>query len=110
MKKIELNRFVLNYTIMTTVICLIVADLYITYSNKLINFILLPLLQIDIDNNGKPDIKELKMYNITLFNKIKIPFGLILYDLIVLVLKVILLATVIYYMYNYIYIHNKKHF
>lgn len=102
MKTLDIKKLILKYSIITSVVCLIIADLYVTYSNKIINYLLVPFLSIDINNDGEPDLKQLKAYRLKLFRGINIPIGLLVYHIIILLLKILLLFVIIQQILKYV--------
>jgi hypothetical protein len=102
MLKLEVKKLIFKYSIITSVIGLILSELYISYSSKYINLILTPLLSIDMNNDGEPDLTQLKKYNLKLLKKYNLPIGLIIYHTFVLALKLILLMILFNYISKYV--------
>lgn len=97
MLKLELKKLIFKYSVITTVIGLILSDLYVSYSSKYINLILTPLLSIDLNDDGEPDLTQLKKYNLKLLKKYNLPIGLIIYHTFVLALKLLLIMLLFSY-------------
>lgn len=102
MKEPDVKKIVLRYSIITSVICLIIADLYVAYSDKFINYFLLPILSVDLNNDGEPDLTQMKKYNLKLFNKFNFPIGLIVFHIIILLMKIFLLAWLLKFILKYV--------
>ena len=86
-----------HYSILT----FIVAKLYIKYIDDLISCLIDPFLSIDLNNDGKPDLKQLK--NMVLqFKNIKIPIGLIIYNTIIFIINIYLLYIIVILIMKYI--------
>lgn len=91
MLKLEVKKLIFKYSVITTVISLLLADLYVSYSSKYINLILTPLFSIDLNNDGEPDLTQLKKYNLKLLQTYNLPIGLIIYHTFILALKLLLI-------------------
>jgi large-conductance mechanosensitive channel len=100
MPKINLNNpktlktFIIKYSIIASVFNLVLANIYNEYVNKFINFIVSPLFNLDLNNNGEPDFEELKNYTININNR-KIHLGLFIFNLITLSIKLGILYFVL---------------
>lgn len=97
MIKLEVKKLIFKYSVITTVISLILTELYVSYSSKYINLILTPLLSIDLNNDGEPDLTQLKKYNFKILKKYNLPIGLIIYHTFVLALKLLLIMLLVSY-------------
>lgn len=100
-KDISFKKFILKYTVISTVLCLILADIYKQHVNVIISYIIDPIFSFDLNLDGEPDLKQLKDLTICLGNLI-IPIGLIIYNIFIVVLKVILLFTLLHILIKYL--------
>ena len=96
---VKLKKFIIKYSIIASVFNLILANLYNNYVDKFINYLVSPLFNLDLNNNGEPDVNELKNYKIIINNR-KIHIGLFLFNLIVLTIKLIILYYIIMFLIN----------
>lgn len=107
MTKINLNNpktlktFIIKYSIIASVFNLVLANIYNEYVNKFINYLVSPLFNLDLNNNGEPDVEELKNYTITINNR-KLHVGLLIFNLITLSIKLVILYFIITRLINYL--------
>jgi len=95
------KTFILKYTVISSVLCLILADIYKQHINALISYVVDPIFSIDLDNNGEPDLKQLKEWSVKL-NRSTIPIGLIIYNVFIVILKVVLLFVILHMLIKYL--------
>ena len=95
------KRLFIKYSVLSSVITYVVAIVYLNYVKDIISCILDPFLSLDLNDDGKPDLKQLKDYKITI-NKYKIPIGLLIYSTIVFILNLIVLYYLILFIMTYI--------
>ena len=95
------KTFILKYAVISSVLCLILADIYKQHINALVSYVIDPIFSIDLDNNGEPDLKQLKEWSIKLKHS-NIPIGLILYNVFIVIIKVILLFTILHVLIKYL--------
>lgn len=95
------KKFILKYAIISSVLCLILADIYRQHINSFIIYLVDPIFSIDLNNDGEPDLKQLKKWTINIGNS-KVPIGLLSYNLLILIIKVIILFTLLHLLINYL--------
>lgn len=95
----KLKKFIIKYSIIASVFNLVLANLYNNYVDKFINYLVSPMFNLDLNNNGEPDVNELKNYKIEINNR-KIHVGLFLFNLIVLIIKLLILYFIITFLIN----------
>ena len=95
--KKTLKKYIINISVLTSTIVLIVANMYTEYIDKILKDIIAPLFSIDLDNNGVPDLQQLKNYHITVRN-VKFPLGNLIYNLSILVIKIFILYLITVYL------------
>lgn len=94
-----IKKYIINVSILTSVIVLIVANMYNDYMDKFVRDLIAPIFSIDLNNDGEPDLKQLRNYTIT-FKTAKFPIGNIVYNLIILVIKIIILYYLVQFLFN----------
>jgi len=95
------KKFIIKYTVVSSALCLILADIYKKHVNTFINYLVDPVFSVDLNNDGEPDLQQLKKWTV-IIGKSKVPLGLILYNLLILVVKVILLFTLLHLLIKYL--------
>jgi large-conductance mechanosensitive channel len=94
-KKVKgLKKYIINISVLTSTIVLIIAQLYNEYMDKILKDLLAPLVSIDLDNNGEPDLKELKNYTIKI-NGLIFPIGNIIFNIFILTIKLLILYNIV---------------
>lgn len=97
----KFKRLFIKYSVLASILTFIVAKLYIKYIDDLISCLIDPFLSMDLNNDGKPDLKQLK--NMVLqFRNIKIPIGLIIYNTIIFAINIYLLYIIVILIMKYI--------
>jgi large-conductance mechanosensitive channel len=89
-----LKKYIINISVLTSTIVLIIAQLYNEYMDKILKDLLAPLVSIDLDNNGEPDLKELKNYTIKI-NGLIFPIGNIIFNIFILTIKLLILYNIV---------------
>lgn len=92
--KKNLKKYIINVSVLTSTIVLIIAEMYNEYMDKILRDLIAPIVSLDLDNNGEPDLKQLRKYNIKIGSAI-FPLGNIIYNLIILSIKVFILYMLI---------------
>lgn len=95
--KKTLKKYIINISVLTSTIVLIVANMYTEYIDKILKDLIAPLFSIDLDNNGIPDLQQLKNYYITVRN-VKFPVGNLIYNLSILIIKIFILYLITVYL------------
>lgn len=95
----KFKKFFIKYSVLSSIITFVFARLYIEYVDSLLLCILDPLLSIDLDKNGVPDLEQLKKFKLKIFN-ITIPIGLLIYKTISFLIKAVLLYYIIIWILN----------
>lgn len=92
----SLLSFIAKYSVITSIVVLIVAQLYNEHMDKFVTYLISPIFSIDLDLNGEPDLEQIRRLQIRLFNgSFKFPIGLILYNFIVLFIKLVVLFAML---------------
>lgn len=92
-KKI-LKKYIINISVLTSTIVLIIANLYNEYIDKILQDLIAPLFSFDVNDDGEPDLKQIKRLKMIIGNA-KIPIGNILYNLFILFIKIVILYFII---------------
>ena len=90
----DLHTFVLKYSIISSVTTLVMAHMYNEYIDKFVVYLISPIFSFDLNNDGKPDLEQIKQFSLTL-GKTKIPLGLILFNLAILIIKIVILYYIL---------------
>lgn len=85
-----LKKYIINVSVLTSTIVLIVASLYNEYMDKILRDLLAPFVSADLNNDGEPDLKQLREM-IVHIGSIKFPIGNFFYNLFMLTIKIIIL-------------------
>lgn len=91
-EKNEFQKFIIKYTIIATAIAFVLGQQFKEFIQILVNTFTDPIFSADLDENGKPDLKELNYFTANLFG-LKFPLG----DLLISFIKIIVSFIVIYY-------------
>ncbi len=92
-----IKEFIIKYTIISSIITMIIGIQLKDFIFKFISLLIDPLFSIDLNENGEPDLKEMVKYSIKI-GKCIIPVGKIFLEL----LKLILYLVIVYYLLNFI--------
>jgi large-conductance mechanosensitive channel len=90
----KLKRYIINISVLTSTIVLIVAQLYNEYMDKILQDLLAPFVSIDLDSNGEPDLKQIRAFKIHIRNTV-FPVGNILYNIFILLIKLVILYYIV---------------
>lgn len=93
-KNNNLKKYIINVSVLTSTIVLIIAEMYNEYMDKILKDLLAPLVSIDLDNNGEPDLKQLKKFTVKIGSAV-FPIGNIIYNIIILTFKVLILYFIV---------------
>jgi large-conductance mechanosensitive channel len=90
----RIKRYIINVSVLTSTIVLIVAQLYNEYMDKILQDLIAPFVSIDLNNNGTPDLKELKNYKIKI-RGVTFPLGNLIYNIFILIIKLLILYYIV---------------
>ena len=74
------------------VVASIIVQCVMDFSGSVLHDLMIPLTRLDLDNNGKPDIKQIQEYELT-YGKFRIKLG----SFLLVFLKVMLLMLFIWF-------------
>lgn len=95
-KESELITFIAKYSVLTSIVVLIMAQLYNNHMDRFVSYLISPIFSVDLDLNGEPDLEQIRRFQIKLFGgKFKFPVGLIIYNFIELFIKLVLLFFIL---------------
>lgn len=95
-KESEIVTFITKYSVLTSIVVLIMAQLYNKHMDKFVNYVISPIFSIDSDLNGEPDLEQIRRYQLRLFSdRFKFPVGLIVYNFIELFIKLVILFVIL---------------
>ena len=98
----KLTKFVIKYSIISSIAVFVIGGHLKDFSANLIDLIIEPLFSIDLNNDGKPDLKQLDKLNLRI-GSITFPLGKIF----LIIIKMFLEIMVIYYIVLFILKHTK---
>lgn len=105
-KESELIKFIAKYSVLTSIVVLIMAQLYNKHMDKFVSYLISPIFSIDLDLNGEPDLEQIRRFQINLFGgRFKFPIGLIIYNFIELFIKLVILFFILKMVLKY-FIHD----
>ena len=55
-----IKKYIINISVLTSTIVLIVANLYNEYMDKILRDLIAPIFSADLNNDGQPDLKQLR--------------------------------------------------
>jgi large-conductance mechanosensitive channel len=105
----KLKNYIINISVLTSTIVLIVAQLYNEYMDKILRDLIAPIVSIDLDLNGEPDLKQLRAFKINIRGSV-FPIGNIIYNIFILTIKLLILYYIVKMLINKVKIplNNKK--
>ena len=89
----SLKEFLIKYTVIATAFTWLIAGRVDKLVNSISQSFLEPLLSFDLNNDGKPDLKQIK--SLVIFNKF--PVGLFLMELLKTLLAVFVIWLLIHF-------------
>lgn len=95
------KKYIINISVLSSVIVLIIAGLYNEYIDKLIRDLIAPIFSSDLNNDGIPDLDQLQKYVVNI-GKYKFPLGNLFYNILVLILKIFVLYYLLKLLLNYL--------
>lgn len=99
-----LIRFIAKYSVLTSIVVLIMAQLYNKHMDRFVSYLISPIFSVDLDLNGEPDLEQIRKYQFTLFSgKLKFPIGLIIYNFIELFIKLMILFFMLKLVLKYVF-------
>lgn len=90
----KLRRVIIKYSVIISLFTFTLAKYFKNAIDDIADFFLIILLSIDLDNNGEPDVVQIKKYSFTLFN-IKFAVGKLFYGLFRLLLQIIIVYLIL---------------
>ena len=94
-----LKKYIINISVLTSTIVLIVANLYNEYMDKILRDLIAPIFSADLNNDGQPDLKQLREL-IVKVGGIKFPIGNFIYNLIMLIIKITILYFLVIFLFK----------
>lgn len=102
-KETELKTFIAKYSVLTSIVVLIIAQLYNNHMDKFVSYLISPIFSIDLDFNGEPDLEQIRRFKVKLFNnRLTLPIGLIIYNFIELFIKLVILFFILKLILKYV--------
>lgn len=87
---------VFNVSLVTSLLTIVLSNVYSKHVHALLMLVASPLLKVDLDHNGEPDIEQLKRKQVSVSGHM-LPLGFILFNLVAIAVKVLFIIAVINY-------------
>ena len=100
MKEHEIKTFIIKASVVSSLIIWVLGSQVRDFVDCLVSIILKPFFSIDLDNDGEPDLEELKNMVIKI-GSYKFQLGKLLYTLIEIVLKISIIISILYIIISY---------
>ena len=91
----KITKFIIKYSIISSLVVWIIGTSISDCLNNILNIIISPLFKIDLNDDGKPDLHELRDMAVHI-GSFKFEIGFFLYTLIQLFLKVMIVYFLLY--------------
>lgn len=89
-----IKRFLLKYTIIASSITVFIGSYLKDFLQKIVNALVDPFFSIDLNSDGKPDLKQLDMYSMKMLGH-KFPLGQLLIEIIRIIITIMVIYIVI---------------
>ena len=96
----KFKKFILKYSLISSLIVWAAGSHFKDFTQCIIESMIHPFLSLDLDNNGEPDLKQIKEYNRNIFN-IKFPIGKLLIGIIDFIFTMLLIFGIIWLFVKY---------
>ena len=90
----DLRNVIIKYSVIVSLFTFTLAKYFKNAIDDIADFFLIILLSIDLDNNGEPDVTQIKKYSFTIY-KTKFAVGKLFYGLIRLILQIIIIYLIL---------------
>lgn len=95
-----LAKFFVNHTIFASTIVWLLGSHFRDFFKIIVGMLIEPLVSLDLDQNGKPDLKELDNY-VGIFMGRKFPLGRLLLELVEFFITLALVYMIVYFALTY---------
>jgi len=97
---LKMKKVIIKYSVIIALFTFTVSKFFKTAIDQIVDVFLCPLLTVDINQDGKPDLKQLQKLDIKIGN-INFKFGQLLFALIKLFLQIVIVYLILSYILNY---------
>lgn len=104
----EIKTFIIKTSVISSLVILVLSSHVKDFINCMVSVVLNPFFSVDLNNDGEPDLEELKRMIIQI-GKYKFQFGKLLFSLIEITIKVLLLLSFLYIIMKYTDLINIKY-
>ena len=91
----KITKFIIKYSIISSLVVWIVGTSLSECLNNLLNLIISPIFRLDLNDDGKPDLHELKEMAFEVGN-FRFEIGFFIFNLVQLFLKVAIVYFILY--------------
>ena len=95
MNEDKITQFIIKYSIISSVVVWIIGTSFSECLNTILNVILTPFFELDLNDAGKPDLHQLKELYFYIGNY-KFEYGFLIYNIIQLFVKIIIVYGILY--------------
>ena len=95
MNENKITQFIIKYSIISSIVVWIIGSSLSQCLNNILDVLITPIFKIDINDDGKPDLHQLKEMDINIGNY-KFPFGFLLFNIIQLGVKILIVYAILY--------------
>ena len=102
----EFRKFIIKNTVIASTFVFLLGNQIRSFSSVLVDALVEPLFSIDLDRDGKPDLKQLDKFITRVFG-LKIPIGRVIMELIKTIVTLLLIYCIIKILMRYTSIIKK---
>lgn len=95
MNEDKITQFIIKYSIISSVVVWIIGTGVSECLNNILNFLISPFFKLDLNDDGKPDLHQLKNLYFNIGN-FKFEYGFLLYNIIQLTIKILIVYGILY--------------
>lgn len=97
---LKMKKVIIKYSVIIALFTFTVSKFFKTAIDQIVDVFLCPLLTVDINQDGKPDLKQLQKLDIKIGN-VNFKFGQLLFALIKLFLQIVIVYIILSYILDY---------
>lgn len=96
----KLKKFIIKYSLISSLFVWALGYHFKDFTQCIIDTIVHPLMSIDLDQNGEPDLLQFKRLKITI-NNVQFPIGKLIIGTIDFIVKILLIMLFVWLILNY---------
>jgi len=96
----EVKKFIIKYSMVSAVVIWIIGAHLKDFNNEFVDYLLKPLLSLDLDMNGEPDLYQISKMNYRI-GPFLFPIGKLLYSVLKITVELLLIYALVYVIINY---------